>query len=55
MGRWDCAWAWARMLALLLELELVQLGAGGGVRRDFGALRRGGEGGEHVLDRQCTF
>ena len=27
------------MLALLLELELVQLGAGGGFRRVFGALR----------------
>ena len=55
VGRWECAWAWARMLALLLELELVQLGAGGGLRRVFGPLRRGGGGGEHVIDRQCTF
>ena len=31
------------------------IGAGGGFLRVFGALRRGGEGGEHVLDRQCTF
>jgi hypothetical protein len=55
VGQRDCAWAWARMLALLLELELVQLGAGGGFRRVFGPLRRGGGGGEHVIDRQCTF